>query len=171
MSAHSCPEDDCPGHLVLRSSAFGIFYGCSCYPKCDSTHPANMKTGMPDGAPVSRPTREQRGKVLDAINDLGRAHSHNISPKLRKRYRTIIYNFLAHEMPWKQPGVECIVAHFNIQDCARALELLASMSTLQLLKWQAAWDKSHKKHSAAQRRIQRDRAAGRTFTPLSKREV
>ncbi|MBR5034723.1 MAG: NERD domain-containing protein [Bacteroidales bacterium] len=36
-----CPR--CGGKLVLRSGKYGSFYGCSSYPKCNYTHPTELR--------------------------------------------------------------------------------------------------------------------------------
>ena len=45
--------------MVLRSSRFGQFYGCSEYPKCDGTHGARPD-GTPLGKPADKETRAMR---------------------------------------------------------------------------------------------------------------
>lgn len=36
-----CPTDGCVGHIVTRSGRFGLFYGCSAFPKCRYSRPAH----------------------------------------------------------------------------------------------------------------------------------
>jgi ssDNA-binding Zn-finger/Zn-ribbon topoisomerase 1 len=43
-----CPE--CGSAMILRKSRYGLFYGCSAFPNCRSTHGAH-----PDGAPLGHP--------------------------------------------------------------------------------------------------------------------
>jgi micrococcal nuclease len=35
-----CPADGCRGHIVTRNGKFGLFYGCSEFPKCRYSRPA-----------------------------------------------------------------------------------------------------------------------------------
>lgn len=51
-----CP--DCGASLVLRSTS-SVFYGCSAYPQCKSTHPARAD-GSPKGTPGNAATRKAR---------------------------------------------------------------------------------------------------------------
>lgn len=38
LDSGKCPK--CGGYLVRRTGTYGVFYGCSNYPKCKYTHPA-----------------------------------------------------------------------------------------------------------------------------------
>jgi len=53
-----CPEKDCNGRLVLRSSVHGVFYGCTNYPRCRGSHGAH-----PDGAPLGKPADGETKKA------------------------------------------------------------------------------------------------------------
>lgn len=52
-----CPE--CQAPLVLRSSKYGPFYGCSTYPKCKSAHGAHPN-GAPLGIPATKEVKDAR---------------------------------------------------------------------------------------------------------------
>lgn len=63
----ACPE--CGRNMVLRSSKFGKFYGCSGYPNCKVTHGAHSD-GRPLGRPANYETRQWRikaHKVFDVL--------------------------------------------------------------------------------------------------------
>lgn len=52
-----CP--DCQAPLVLRPSKYGLFYGCSTYPKCRAAHGAHPN-GAPLGIPATKEVKEAR---------------------------------------------------------------------------------------------------------------
>jgi hypothetical protein len=54
-----CPEKDCDGRMVLRSSKHGLFYGCSNYPRCKGSHGAHPD-GSPLGTPADKETKRAR---------------------------------------------------------------------------------------------------------------
>lgn len=55
-----CPGCNAP--MVLRSSKYGVFWGCSNFPMCRETHGAHPD-GKPLGFPVDKETRELRTKA------------------------------------------------------------------------------------------------------------
>jgi ssDNA-binding Zn-finger/Zn-ribbon topoisomerase 1 len=63
----TCPE--CSAPMKLRDSRYGLFYGCTAFPKCKATHGAH-----PDGAPLGRPadkaTKRARMDAHDAFDQL-----------------------------------------------------------------------------------------------------
>lgn len=65
---HPCPE--CGSTMVLRDSKYGLFYGCSNYPKCKATHGAHKKTGKPLGLPADKKTKKARMRAHDAFDQL-----------------------------------------------------------------------------------------------------
>ena len=64
---HPCPE--CGKLMLLRSSKFGLFYGCSAYPQCKATHGAH-KNGEPLGIPADKLTKQARIEAHDAFDQL-----------------------------------------------------------------------------------------------------
>lgn len=64
---HPCPE--CGGDMILRSSKFGLFYGCSKFPSCRATHGAH-KDGRPLGVPADRYTKDLRIAAHDVFDRL-----------------------------------------------------------------------------------------------------
>lgn len=65
---HPCPE--CASAMVLRSSKYGLFYGCSEYPKCKAAHGAHKKTGKPLGTPADKKTKQARIRAHDSFDQL-----------------------------------------------------------------------------------------------------
>ena len=64
---HPCPE--CGEAMVLRNSKFGLFYGCSTFPKCKATHGAH-KDGKPLGIPADKATKKCRIDAHEAFDQL-----------------------------------------------------------------------------------------------------
>jgi len=59
---------ECNSVMVLKSSPYGKFYGCSQYPRCDGTHGAHP-SGKPLGIPANKELkllRVEAHKVFDA---------------------------------------------------------------------------------------------------------
>lgn len=67
---HPCPE--CGAQMVLRTSKFGLFYGCEKYPTCQSAHGAH-KDGQPLGIPANKATKVAR---IQAHEDFDRLWKH-----------------------------------------------------------------------------------------------
>lgn len=64
---HPCPE--CGAKMVLRNSKFGLFYGCTSFPKCKATHGAHAD-GQPLGIPANAKTKKARIRAHDAFDQL-----------------------------------------------------------------------------------------------------
>lgn len=65
--ALDCPE--CGAPMKLRSSRYGLFYGCTKYPACNGTHGAHPN-GAPLGTPADAETKAARIRahaVFDAL--------------------------------------------------------------------------------------------------------
>jgi len=65
---HPCPE--CGEPMVLRDSKFGLFYGCTAFPRCKASHGAHKKTGEPLGTPADGPTKKARIRAHDSFDQL-----------------------------------------------------------------------------------------------------
>jgi ssDNA-binding Zn-finger/Zn-ribbon topoisomerase 1 len=64
-----CP--DCGAKLILKQSKeYGLFYGCTEYPKCKTTHAAHKSTGQPMGIPANRETRYWRVQAHDIFDKI-----------------------------------------------------------------------------------------------------
>lgn len=64
---HPCPE--CGEPMVLRNSKYGLFYGCSSFPRCKATHGAH-KDGRPLGIPADKKTKKARMRAHDVFDQL-----------------------------------------------------------------------------------------------------
>lgn len=53
----TCPE--CSSRMRLRRSRYGLFYGCSTWPRCNSTHGAHPE-GKPLGTPATSEVKQLR---------------------------------------------------------------------------------------------------------------
>lgn len=62
-----CPE--CGAPMTLRSSKFGLFYGCSQYPNCKATHGAHPD-GKPLGTPANAVVKQARIAAHKAFDQL-----------------------------------------------------------------------------------------------------
>lgn len=63
---------DCPicgKPMVLKKSKFGLFYGCTGYPECKTSHGAHPD-GSPLGIPADKETRELRVKAHDILEKI-----------------------------------------------------------------------------------------------------
>ena len=65
---HPCPE--CAEPMVLRDSRYGLFYGCTDFPRCKASHGAHKKTGQPLGTPADGPTKKARIRAHDSFDEL-----------------------------------------------------------------------------------------------------
>jgi ssDNA-binding Zn-finger/Zn-ribbon topoisomerase 1 len=126
-----CPE--CNAFMRLMHGRFGYFFGCSGYPACDATHPAD-KEGKPIGAVANSTTRKMRAFVLHEIRRLS-GFGRKIPDGMKRRYERVIYHWLAANMPWERRGVECFVSHFSEAECARAMQLFRCYGLREILSW------------------------------------
>lgn len=70
---HPCPE--CGAQMALRTSRFGLFYGCKSFPACRATHGAHPN-GRPLGVPGDRETKQARidaHEIFDRYWEAGHA--------------------------------------------------------------------------------------------------
>lgn len=131
-----CPH--CRIDLQKRVGAHGWFMGCPNYPNCSVTQSVNQTTFEPQGAPGDVETRAMRAQLQERIHTLAQAAKPLYAQKLKRRYRSALYHYLAAEMPWnfRTRGEECLAQNFTREECTRALELLAGKTTLDLLDWE-----------------------------------
>jgi len=111
-----CAEPGCEGILELRwSPRFGTwFYGCSRWPSCNGTLPAEV-----DGAPRGEPrTKELQGwrakahKVFDEIWKTGRNRVH----------RRTAYAWLRRVMVL--PPDKAHISRMDVEQCKRVIEMV-----------------------------------------------
>ena len=107
---HPCPE--CGEPMVLRDSRYGLFYGCTTYPKCKSTHGAHKKTGEPLGIPGNAETKKARIRAHDSFDQLW---------KVAHMERADAYVWMQEAM--EMTGDEAHIGKFTIDLCDQ-LELL-----------------------------------------------
>jgi len=65
---HPCPE--CGSTMVLRKSKYGVFYGCSEFPKCKAAHGAHKSSGKPLGTPANKKTKQARMRAHASFDTL-----------------------------------------------------------------------------------------------------
>lgn len=111
-----CPEPNCGALMRLRPSKYGLFYGCTTFPDCRSTHGAHPD-GSPLGIPATGDTKKARiaaHAVFDRLWD--RPH---FRKKERKRARNDAYRWLAAQI-----GVrEIHIGELNVEECAKVIEV------------------------------------------------
>ena len=108
-----CPE--CDGELILKNSKYGMFWGCTNYPKCTASHGAH-KDGRPFGIPADKETKQWRIKA------------HNIFDKWWKRNnikRKRAYHKMADLMNMHIDDAH--IGRFNIEQCEELLKKLKSV--------------------------------------------
>ena len=102
---NACPE--CGADMVLRDSRYGLFYGCTSYPRCQATHGAHPN-GAPLGVPANTETKEARMQAHDAFDKLWKAAGATTT-------RREAYSFLRSAMGL--PGKECHIGKFSKEQC------------------------------------------------------
>ena len=107
---HPCPE--CGEPMVLRDSKYGLFYGCSDFPRCKASHGAHKKTGQPLGTPADGPTKKARIRAHDAFDQLWKG---------KHMDRGDAYMWMQEAM--EMPADDAHIGKFTTEQCDQ-LELL-----------------------------------------------
>lgn len=103
----TCPK--CRAPMVRREGAYGSFYGCSKYPKCDMTQSLSSDEAS------DQATRDWRRQAHAAFDPLWQG----ITPKMS---RTAAYGWLQRVMYLREP--EAHISKFNINQCRRVIALV-----------------------------------------------
>lgn len=111
--SHPCPE--CGGKMALKDSRYGLFYGCTRWPWCESTHGAHRSSGEPLGVPVDKETKGWRIRAHDAFDRLWKDGS------VRRKK---CYADLAEFMGIKKK--QCHIGSFDISQCQKVIEFSIS---------------------------------------------
>ena len=101
---HPCPE--CGSSMVLRTSKYGLFYGCVEYPKCTSAHGAHKKTGKPLGKPADKKTKLARIRAHASFDQLW---------KSKHMERDDAYTWMQEAMEMSED--EAHIGKFNEDQC------------------------------------------------------
>lgn|GEM_PF-1633466 len=107
---HPCP--DCGGEMVLRTSRYGLFYGCKAFPKCQATHGAH-KDGRPLGIPADSDTKRAR------------ITAHNVFDRIWKdKYmrRGDAYAWMAEQMGMEKD--EAHIGRFDMEQCEKLIAIV-----------------------------------------------
>lgn len=110
----ACPNCGCD--MILRDSRYGLFYGCSRWPLCDSTHGAHAD-GSPLGIPADKETRQARLAAHASFDQLWR----NSPKKGIKSARSKAYAWLREQLCLSTE--ECHIGRFNLVMCAKVVEV------------------------------------------------
>jgi|GEM_PF-2080003 len=111
---------DCGAPMKLRTSKYGLFYGCTRWPKCQGTHGAHSEgsqIGKPYGTPANAKTREWRRKAHKSFDQYWR------NKGIR---RQIAYSWLTKRMGLVnadgQPDKhKCHIGLFTINQCKQVI--------------------------------------------------
>lgn len=113
---YPCP--DCGAKLVLRSSKFGPFYGCSKFPACRAAHGAHAD-GRPLGIPADAATKKMRMAAHEAFD------------RLWKRPHGVMNRGQAYR--WMQATMDMTseqshIARFSIEECGRLIAAVGELT-------------------------------------------
>lgn len=98
--------------MVLRDSRFGRFYGCSSYPKCQSTHGCHPD-GRPLGKPADKATKQARIRAHEAFDQLWKSEPPRFS-------RRAAYRWMQQAMGLSKD--EAHIGNFDASQCAALIE-------------------------------------------------
>jgi len=108
-----CPE--CAAPMLLKRSRYGLFYGCSAWPRCTGTHGAHPN-GKPLGTPADRATKLARIRAHDAFDQLWRGGG-----MTRKQ----AYAWLRRTLGLSKH--EAHIGRFDVATCERLIAALAEI--------------------------------------------
>ncbi len=108
-----CPE--CGGKLRLRIGEYGLYYRCTKFPACRTTHTAHKKTGKPMGVPANKETRTLRMKAHEAFDKLW------VSKRLKYKSRNRAYAWLARRLGIR--SADCHIGMFDKAMCSRVIKV------------------------------------------------
>ena len=104
---------DCGAPMVLRSSKYGPFYGCSRWPDCKGTHGAH-----PDGKP--------KGTPADANTRKARVTAHRVFDEIWKRdlvrNRGAAYSWMRKAMNLGRSAAH--ISLFTVEQCETLVQLV-----------------------------------------------
>lgn len=114
----TCPM--CGAPMVLRSSKYGLMYGCSTFPKCKSTHGAHPD-GKPLGIPAPPEVRAARIRAHTEFDKLWMKNEFEKPPRpVMKRKEA--YAWLRQAMGMTEE--EGHIGRFDLEQCERLITLV-----------------------------------------------
>lgn len=116
-----CPLCRSPMHL--RTSRYGLFYGCSRWPQCDATHGAHPN-GEPLGIPADNETKRWRIKAHEAFDRLWNGPGACMS-------RPDAYRWMIQTLAL--PAEEAHIARFSREQCQRLIVALEAKDQLDAM--------------------------------------
>ena len=111
---HECP--DCGSVMVLKTSKYGIFYGCVRYPSCEAAHGAHRETGEPLGVPAAKKSKEWRIRAHNAFDGLWKGDSRCMPRRKAYRWLQTAMN-LDHE--------DAHIGRFDIDQCQIVIDMVS----------------------------------------------
>lgn len=135
-----CPL--CRSPMRLKTSRFGLFYGCSRWPQCDATHGAHP-SGEPLGIPADAETKRWRIRAHEEFDKLWKGEG---APLTRSAaYRWMIVNLALS-------AEEAHIGRFSVVQCKRLIEALKHKPQVDALNGSAKPDPEVLRRRAAKRR-------------------
>lgn len=116
-----CP--DCGEPMMLKSSRYGLFYGCSTYPKCRSNHGAHPD-GSPMGIPANAETKAWRHKAHEAFDKLWDSPDSTMS-------RKEAYRWMIETMALSRDDAH--IAMFGINQCKQLIAAIEFRDQLEAI--------------------------------------
>ena len=115
-----CPESGCDGTMRLRPSRYGLFYGCTRFPRCKASHGAHPD-GRPLGVPATKAVKDARIRAHAAFDPLWQ--SMPAATKREGRHnRETMYRWLAEALGI--PRDDCHMGTFDEATCERVVALV-----------------------------------------------
>jgi hypothetical protein len=114
----TCP--DCGSPMVLRTSKWGLMYGCSTYPKCKTAHGAHPN-GQPLGIPATAAVRAARIRAHTEFDKLWMKNEFAKHPTMKRKEA---YAWLRQAMGMTEE--EGHIGRFDLEQCERLIALVAA---------------------------------------------
>lgn len=143
MTDETIPCPECDGHLVLRRSKHGLFYGCSRFPRCRAAHGAHPD-GTPLGVPAGPETKQARIRAHEAFDRLwksietlyDRPLDDSAKRRALKAARRRAYAWLRVMLELTEE--ECHIGRFDKTTCDRVVEICEGVTPYEIREWAKA---------------------------------
>lgn len=105
---------DCGRSMILRTTRYGLMWGCAAFPMCRGTHGAHPD-GTPLGTPATSMTKAARIEAHAAFDLLWRGGTF-----FKKRHHA--YSWLRHKL--HMTSDECHIGNFTSEQCAAVVAVV-----------------------------------------------
>jgi ssDNA-binding Zn-finger/Zn-ribbon topoisomerase 1 len=140
-----CPI--CGSKMRLKTSRFGLFYGCERWPACDATHGAHP-TGEPLGLPADAETKRWRIRAHEAFDKLWKGGEATMT-------RSGAYRWMIHTLAL--PASEAHIGRFSKEQCERLIVALEARDQFDALNGTEDSAEVLRRRAAKRRRKQKRR--------------